>query len=229
MNFFLNFAYANSLTLDLGSGAFSARAVQLLLLMSVLALGPMLIIMMTSFTRFVIVFSFLRNAIGTQQSPPNMVMTGLALFMTLFVMEPTLKQIHEEAIAPLLDGKIQEEEALEKGMKPLHRFMYKNTREKDLQLFFSLAKIPLVKKSEDTPIKVLLPSFVIGELRRAFEIGFLVFLPFLVIDIAVASILMSLGMMMIPPAMISLPFKLIFFVLMDGWGLLCSSLVNSVK
>ena len=226
---FITTAYANALTLDFGAGLFTTRALQLLILVSVLSLAPLLIVMMTSFTRFVIVFSFLRNALGTQQSPPNMIMTGLALFMTFFVMEPTFKKTYDHALQPLFEEKITEEEALSKGLEPFHDFMRRNTIEKDLNLFFRLSKTAMVKKPEDVPFKILIPAFVISELKRAFEIGFLIFIPFLIIDISIASILMSLGMMMIPPAMIALPFKLIFFVALDGWSLLCGSLVSGVK
>ncbi|MFN7710344.1 MAG: flagellar type III secretion system pore protein FliP [Holosporales bacterium] len=222
-------ALAQSLNLDLGSaggGSYTARLVQLVFILSVLSLAPSILVMMTSFTRIVVVLSFLRNALGLQQSPPNAVMVGLALFLTAFIMGPTLEKVYDEGIAPLSQEKISEEEAFRRGMQPLQGFMLKNVREKDLALFVDLANIEKPEKPEATPLKVLIPAFMISELRRAFEIGFLIFLPFLIIDMVVSSILMSMGMMMLPPMMISLPFKIIFFVLVDGWHLLVGSLVR---
>ncbi len=229
MSFLFSTLYANALTLDLGGGAFSARAMQLLILVTVLSLAPFMIVVMTSFTRFIIVFSFLRNALGTQQSPPNMVMTGLAFFMTLFVMEPVFKKSYDYAIKPLLAEQIKEEEAIEKAAQPFHDFMNRNVSKKDLKFFFDLSKMKKINNPKDIPYKILIPAFVVSELKCAFEIGFLIFLPFLIIDIAIASILMSLGMMMIPPSMIALPFKLIFFVAMDGWMLICGNLIKSMQ
>lgn len=227
--FLLSPALADPISLDFSgtTGSFSGRLIQLFLLFTVLSVAPSVIIMVTSFTRIVVVLSFLRNAIGLQQSPPNMVILSLAVFLTGFVMGPTLERSYEEGIAPLLAEKIKEEEALEKIAAPFHSFMIKNVRSKDLELFTSLSSVKTLKEAKETPFRILIPAFMISELRRAFEIGFLIFIPFLIIDLVVASILMSMGMMMLPPVMISLPFKVIFFVLMDGWFLLCGSLVNS--
>lgn len=227
---FCGHAHADPISFDLGNptGSFSGRLIQLFLLFTVLSVAPSIIIIATSFTRIVVVFSFLRNAIGLQQSPPNMVMISLALFLTGFIMGPTLEKAYDEGIAPLIAEKIKEGEAIEKMITPFRAFMAHNVREKDLQLFVDLANVSTQERSiEKIPLRVLVPAFVISELRRAFEIGFLIFIPFLIIDMVVASILMAMGMMMLPPVMISLPFKVIFFVLIDGWFLLCGSLVNS--
>jgi flagellar biosynthetic protein FliP len=223
-------AAADSLNLDFGSalgGSMTGRLVQLFLLFTVLSLAPSLIIMITSFTRIVVVLSFLRNAIGLQQSPPNIVLISLALFLTAFIMSSTLERSYNDGIKPLIAEQISEEDAFDKTMKPIKEFMLKNVREKDLRLFFDLTGTKNVPEPAATPLKTLIPAFVISELRRAFEIGFLIFIPFLVIDLVIASLLMSMGMMMVPPVMIALPFKVIFFVLVDGWHLLCGSLVNS--
>lgn len=224
-------AAAESLTLDFSDpkGGMTGRLIQLLIGFTVLSLAPSIVIMVTSFTRIVIVFSFLRNAIGLQQSPPNIVLASLALFLTIFIMSPTLEKAYNEGLNPLIEQKIDEKEAFEKTMSPLRGFMLKNLREKDLKLFMDIAKIETPKTPEALPYHVVVPAFIISELRRAFEIGFMIFLPFLVIDIVVASILMAMGMMMLPPVMISLPFKVIFFVLVDGWYLLCGSLMNSFR
>lgn len=222
-------ASADPMSLDLGnmSGSVSGKMIQLFLLFTVLSVAPSIIIMVTSFTRIVVVLSFLRNAIGLQQSPPNMVITSLAMFLTAFVMGPTLEQAYNNGIAPLIAEKIKEEEAIAKTIEPFSQFMMHNVRDKDLELFANLAQVKDMKNIESVPLRVLVPAFMISELRRAFEIGFLIFIPFLIIDMVVASILMSMGMMMLPPVMISLPFKIIFFVLIDGWFLLSGSLVNS--
>lgn len=222
-------AVAESLTLDLGNaeGSFSARLIQLFLAITVLSVAPSLVIMVTSFTRMVVVLSFLRTSLGLQQSPPNMVMVSLAMFLTLFVMAPTFEKAYNDGIAPLIAEKISEEQALYKTTEPFKEFMLKNVREKDLGLFLDLSRTGTLEKPSDTPLKVLVPAFMISELKRSFEIGFLIFIPFLIIDLVVAAILMSMGMMMLPPVMISLPFKIIFFVLIDGWHLLSGSLVNS--
>lgn len=222
-------AHAESLTLDLGNanGSFSGRVIQLFLVFTVLSVAPSLIIMVTSFTRIVVVLSFLRNSMGLQQSPPNMVLISLAMFLTVFVMEPTFEKAYQEGVVPLIEEKIKEEEAIEKCVQPFKKFMLSNVREQDLRLFMDLAKVEQVSEPAMTPLKILVPAFMISELRRAFEIGFLIFIPFLVIDLVVASVLMSMGMMMLPPIIISLPFKVIFFVLIDGWFLLSGSLVNS--
>jgi flagellar biosynthesis protein FliP len=221
-------ALAQTVTVDLGdSGSSTGHIVQLLALLTVLSLAPAILITVTSFTRIIVVLSFLRNALGTQQTPPNIVLMSLALFLTAFVMQPSLEAAYNNGIAPLIDNKITETEAFERTAAPLHDFMMAHVRSQDLQLFVGMAKIEAVADPKDTPLRVLVPAFMVSELRRAFEIGFLLFLPFLVIDIVVASILMSMGMMMLPPVTISLPFKLIFFVLVDGWYLVAGSLVQS--
>ncbi|AIK97187.1 flagellar type III secretion system pore protein FliP [Candidatus Paracaedibacter acanthamoebae] len=220
---------AESLTLDMGNadGSYSGRLIQLFLAFTVLSVAPSLVIMATSFTRMAVVLSFLRTSIGLQQSPPNMVIMSLAMFLTMFVMAPTFEKAYEEGIAPLVAEKISEEQAIHKAVEPFKEFMLRNVREKDLGLFLDLSKIETLEKPSDTPLKVLVPAFMISELKRSFEIGFLIFIPFLIIDLVVAAVLMSMGMMMLPPVMISLPFKIIFFVLIDGWRLLSGSLVNS--
>jgi flagellar biosynthetic protein FliP len=220
---------AQSLSLDLGGGGASAtsRIIQLIALTTVLSIAPSILVMITSFTRFVVVLGFLRQALGTQQSPPNMVMISLALFLTAFVMGPVFEQAWDNGIQPVVDGHLDEMEGFERAIKPFHAFMSKHVRPQDLKLFMDLSKAKTVEKAEDVPLRALIPAFMISELRRAFEIGFLIFLPFLIIDMVIASVLMSMGMMMIPPAMISLPFKLIFFVLVDGWYLVVGSLVQS--
>jgi len=199
----------------------------LVLLMTVLSLAPAILVTVTSFTRIIVVLSFLRNALGIQQTPPNVVMISLALFLTGFVMAPTLQASYRDGLQPLMADKISETEAAQKALVPIHAFMMQHVRSQDLQLFADMAKIDKVADIKETPLRVLVPSFMISELRRAFEIGFLLFLPFLIIDMVVASILMSMGMMMLPPVTISLPFKIIFFVLVDGWYLVAGSLVQS--
>jgi flagellar biosynthetic protein FliP len=221
-------ALAQSVTLDLGGESSStARIVQIVLLMTVLSLAPAILVTVTSFTRIIVVLSFLRNALGIQQTPPNVVMISLALFLTGFVMAPTLEAAYHDGLQPLMEDKIGETEAATRALAPLHAFMMQHVRAQDLQLFADMAKIDHVANAKETPLRVLVPSFMISELRRAFEIGFLLFLPFLIIDMVVASILMSMGMMMLPPVTISLPFKIIFFVLVDGWYLVAGSLVQS--
>ena len=222
-------AVAQSINLDFGDGGGSAtgRILQLIALLTVLSVAPAILIMVTSFTRIVIVLSFLRSALGTQQTPPNMVLVSLALFLTGFIMAPVLEKSYTEGISPLIEEKIQGREAFDKTMAPVRTFMLSQVRDRDLALFIRLSKVPAPAKAEETPLKVLVPAFMISELRRAFEIGFLIFLPFLVIDMVVASVLMSMGMMMLPPVMISLPFKVIFFVLVDGWYLVAGSLIQS--
>jgi len=222
-------AFAQSLTLDLGGGgSATGRIVQLLMLLTVLSLAPAILITVTSFTRIIVVLSFLRNALGTQQTPPNFVLVSLALFLTGFVMAPTLQTAYDNGIAPLIAERITEEQAFERTAAPLHDFMLHNMRDQDLQLFAGMAKVDTAASDpKDIPLRVVVPAFMISELRRAFEIGFLLFLPFLIIDLVIASILMSMGMMMLPPVTISLPFKLIFFVLVDGWYLVAGSLVQS--
>jgi flagellar biosynthetic protein FliP len=204
-----------------------AVVLQIFLLMTVLSLAPAILIMVTSFTRVVIVLSLLRRALGTMQMPPNQVIIGLALFLTLFIMTPVWQQVNQTALQPYLENKIEQRQALQKAAEPLRGFMFKQTREKDLALFVNIAKIERPKDVSDIPISVLIPSFIISEVKTAFQIGLLLYVPFLIIDMVVASILLSMGMMMLPPIMISLPFKLMLFVLADGWNLLIGSLVRS--
>jgi flagellar biosynthesis protein FliP len=221
-------ALAQSMTLDLGEGGSSTgRIIQMLALLTVLSLAPAILVTVTSFTRIIVVLSFLRNALGVQQTPPNIVLISLALFLTGFVMAPTLQKSYDDGIAPLIAEKMQESEALSRAAAPLHTFMTVHVRDQDVQLFAGIAKLDKAEEAKDVPFRVLVPAFMISELRRAFEIGFLLFLPFLIIDLVVSSILMSMGMMMLPPVTISLPFKLIFFVLVDGWYLVAGSLVQS--
>jgi len=221
-------AMAQNFSLDLGDGtSTTGRIVQLLLLMTVLSLAPSILMMVTSFVRIVVVLSLLRTALGTQQAPPNAVLTSLALFLTFFIMAPVDETAWRDGISPLIDGRITEAQSIERTAKPFHDFMIGHTREQDLGLFIDIAKIPAPETPEATPYRVLIPAFMISELRRAFEIGFLLFIPFVIIDMVVAAVLMSMGMMMMPPAIVSLPFKLIFFVLVDGWYLISGSLVQS--
>lgn len=205
------------------------KTINIAIILTLMALAPTLILMVTSFTRIIIVFSLLKQAMGLQQTPPSQVIVSLSLILTMFVMEPYGKKSWEEGIKPYMDEKIGYEEAFTKGMKPFKEFMIKNTRESDLALFYRIKKEPNPKNIDDVPLTLLMPSFIVSELRTAFEIGFLIFLPFLVIDIIVASILMSLGMMMLPPVMISLPIKIIFFIIIDGWQLLIGNLAQSFK
>lgn len=223
-------AFAQSMTLDLGntgSGEATGRIIQLVMLMTVISLAPSILVMTTSFMRIVIVLSFLRSALGLQQTPPNQVIVSLALFLTMFIMAPVFQKSYDEGVAPLLAEKITQEQALERIGAPFHGFMLKHVREKDLELFSSLIPDLVIEKPEDTPYRVLVPAFMISELKRAFEIGFMIFLPFVIIDMLVASVLMAMGMMMLPPVMISLPFKLIFFALVDGWYMVAGSLIKS--
>jgi len=221
-------ASAQQFSLNLGPGPSSTgRIVELVALLTVLSLAPSILVMVTSFTRIVVVLSFLRPALGTTTNPPNMVIVSLALFLTGFIMAPTLEASYDQGIKPLLENRIDEMQAFDRAAEPVHEFMMHQVRDEDLHLFFNLAHVNPPAKAEDTPMRVLIPAFMISELRRAFEIGFLVFLPFLIIDMVVASVLMSMGMMMLPPVTISMPFKLIFFVLVDGWYLLAGSLVQS--
>ena len=221
-------AMAQTMTLDFGAGGgVTERALQLIALITVLSLAPSILIMVTSFTRIVVVLSLLRSALGTQTAPPNAVITGLALFLTAFIMAPTFREAYTVAAVPLLANQITPQQAFERGVQPFRTFMIKHVREKDLALFIELSKEPAPASPELVSLQVLVPAFMISELRRAFEIGFMLFVPFLIIDLVVASILMSVGMMMLPPVIIALPFKLIFFVLVDGWGLVAGSLVKS--
>lgn len=200
-------------------------SLQVLLLLTVLSLAPALLIMVTSFTRIVIVLAFIRNALGTQQIPPTQVLIGLALFLTFFVMAPVFGKVNDEAIKPYTANQITYDQAYDRAVEPIRQFMFKQTREKDLALFVHLAKIERPRVQADVPTYVLIPSFVISELRAAFIIGFLIYVPFLVIDMVVASVLMSMGMLMVPPVMISLPLKILLFVLVDGWHLTTRALV----
>ncbi len=204
-------------------------SLNVLILLTILFLAPSLVLVMTTFTRFVIVFGFLRQALGTQQVPPTQLLVMLALILTIFVMEPIGKEAYVNGIEPYMQEKITYEEAFTKTAEPFKNFMVRNTREKDLALFFRIRGIENPQSIEDVSLTVIIPAFVISELKTAFEIGFLLFLPFLVIDMVVASILMSMGMMMLPPVMISLPFKILVFVLIDGWNLLIGNLIASIK
>ena len=221
-------AQAQEFNLNLGEqGGVTGRVVQLVALLTVLSLAPSILMMVTSFTRIIVVLSLMRSAMGLQQTPPNSVLISLALFLTAFVMAPTFTQAYQQGIAPLIAEEIDEAEAFTLTVKPFAEFMTDHVREQDLGLFLDIANVEPPAAVEDIPFHVLAPAFLIGELRRAFEIGFLIFVPFLVIDMVVASILMSMGMMMLPPIMVSMPFKLIFFVLVDGWQLITGSLVQS--
>ncbi|WP_236845578.1 flagellar type III secretion system pore protein FliP [Campylobacter sp. P0085] len=204
-------------------------SLNVLVVLTILALAPSLIFIMTSFLRLVIVFSFLRQAMGTQQMPPTSVLISIALILTFFIMEPVAKQSYEQGIKPYLDEQISYQEAFDKGAKPFKEFMIRNTREKDLALFYRIRQLPNPTTIDDVPLTIAAPAFIISELKTAFEIGFLLYLPFLVIDMVVSSVLMAMGMMMLPPVMISLPFKLLIFVLVDGWNLLVGNLVQSFK
>lgn len=214
---------------DQPSGSAMARIFNLILLITVLSIAPSLLVMMTSFTRIVVVFSITRSALATNSTPPNMVLLSLALFLTMFIMAPTFEKSWEEGIKPMYEEKVEIIEGLEKAAEPIKEFMIRNTREKDLLLFTDLAKEKPAETVAETPLKVAIPAFMISELRRAFEIGFLIFVPFLIIDMVIASVLMSMGMMMLPPTVLALPFKVIFFVLVDGWYMLAGSLVHSFK
>lgn len=204
-----------------------ALSLQILLTLTVLSLAPSILIMMTSFTRIIVVLSFLRGALATQQMPPNQVLVGLALFLTFFTMSPYLDQVNKQALQPYIAGAIGQEEAIDTALKPMREFMFKQTRENDLALFVNLSETSRPNSQEDIPTSTLIPAFIISELKTAFQIGFLIYIPFIVIDMVVASTLMSMGMMMVPPVMISLPFKLLLFILVDGWHLIVRSLVIS--
>jgi flagellar biosynthetic protein FliP len=249
-------AWAQSINFDMGQGpTATSRIIQTVILVTVLSLAPSILVMVTSYTRIIVVLAFLRTAMGTQTTPPNVVLISLALFLTMFIMQPTLDRAWEGGVRPLMNNQIDEEASFERTMEPLQEFMLKHTRPKDLNLFVEVSKAndaattsakpaaaeksgaqktDIAAKMDKTeaskaevPTRALIPAFMISELRRAFEIGFLLFLPFLIIDMVVASILMSMGMMMLPPSIISMPFKIIFFVLVDGWYLICGSLIQS--
>ncbi len=204
-----------------------ATVLQILLLLTILSVAPALLLMITSFTRLAVVFSLLRHALGTQQTPPNQILIALALFLTFFIMSPVFKEAYQQAVRPYLDGEISDQEFFKSALKPFREFMFRNTREKDLALMIRLSGAERPRDKEDVRTIDLIPAFMISELRSAFEIGFLLYLPFLIIDMVVASVLLSMGMMMLPPIMVSLPLKILLFVLVDGWNLLVGSLVKS--
>lgn len=219
-----------SLNIGVGSATKPAdvtTTIQIFLLLTILSLAPSLLIMTTSFTRIVVVLSFLRTAMGTQQAPSNQIILALSLFLTFFIMTPVWQQVNRDAYQPYKAGTISQEQAFEKAIQPIRKFMLSQTREKDLGLFVSLSKQERPKNANDIPTLTIIPAFMISELRTAFQIGFLIYIPFIVVDMVVASVLMSMGMMMLPPVMISLPFKVLLFVLVDGWGLVLGSLVKS--
>lgn len=223
---------AQSLSLnvaDAPSGSATARIFNVIMMITVLSVAPSILIMMTSFTRIVVVLSMTRSALATNATPPNMVLVSLALFLTMFVMAPSFEKAWDEGIQPMFEEKLDVVEGLDKASQPIKEFMINNTREKDLLLFTDLAKAERPKTVLETPLKIAVPAFMVSELRRAFEIGFLIFVPFLIIDMVIASVLMSMGMMMLPPSVLALPFKVIFFVLVDGWYMLAGSLVQSFK
>ncbi|WP_438350148.1 flagellar type III secretion system pore protein FliP [Paenibacillus sp. FA6] len=224
-------AFADPINFDIqignSDGAPNTSSLSILLLITVISIAPAILVLMTSFTRIVIVLGFVRTSLGTQQMPPNQVLVGLALFMTLFVMAPTFSSINEVALQPYLKAEITQTEALKEAADPIKKFMFKYTREKDLLLFMNYTKMEKPATYSDIPLTVLVPSFAISELKSAFQMGFLIFIPFLIIDIVVASTLMAMGMMMLPPVMISLPFKILLFVLVDGWYLVVKSLLLS--
>ncbi len=216
--------------LNIGGGeGGTAVTLQLLLMLTVLSLAPAILIMMTSFTRIVVVLSFVRQALGTQMQPPNQVIIGLSLFLTFFVMSPVLTEVNDIALQPYLAGEMEQEEAIDKALSPMKEFMAKNTREQDLALFVKYAKMEKPESIDEIPLTTLVPAFAISELKTAFQIGFMIFVPFLIIDMVVSSILMAMGMMMLPPIIISLPFKILLFVLVDGWHLIVESLLFSFK
>ncbi|RMA91456.1 flagellar type III secretion system pore protein FliP [Priestia megaterium] len=206
-----------------------STSVQLLLLLTVFSVAPGILIMMTCFTRIVIVLSFVRTSLGTQQMPPNQILVGLSLFLTFFIMAPTFSQVNEQALQPLLKEKITLNQAYEKAAEPMKEFMSAHTRQKDLALFVEYADIDKPSSVQDIPLTALVPAYAISELKTAFQIGFMIFIPFLIIDMIIASVLMSMGMMMLPPVMISLPFKILLFVLVDGWNLVVKSLLISFQ
>jgi flagellar biosynthetic protein FliP len=223
-------ALAQDISVNFGNGPNSGlteRVIQMIAMLTVLSLAPSILVMMTSFTRIVVALSLLRTALGTATAPPNAVIVSLALFLTAFVMGPSLQVAYDTGIRPLVANEITAQQAFERGVIPLRAFMQKNVRDKDLKLFVDMSKTDIPNSPDELSLRVLVPAFMISELKRAFEIGFLLFLPFLIIDLVVASVLMSMGMMMLPPVVVSLPFKLIFFVLVDGWSLVAGSLIQS--
>ncbi|MBW7454456.1 flagellar type III secretion system pore protein FliP [Paenibacillus sepulcri] len=218
-----------NISLDIGDGGESpgTSAISLLLIITVLSVAPAILVLMTSFTRIVIVLGFVRTSLGTQQMPPNQVLIGLAMFLTFFIMAPTLGQVNDVALQPYLKGELTQTEALSQAAVPMKKFMFNQTREKDLLLFMDYTKTAKPETYEDIPITVIIPAYALSELRTAFQMGFMIFIPFLIIDMVVASTLMAMGMMMLPPVMISLPFKILLFVLVDGWYLIVRSLLLS--
>jgi flagellar biosynthesis protein FliP len=218
---------APEISIKLGEGGDMAPALQIILLLTVLSLAPALVMMLTSFTRIVVVLSFVRQAIGTQQLPPAQILVGLALFLTVFVMAPVWSQIQQEALDPYLAQKISQKEAMNRAAQPITSFMLRQTREKDILLFLQLAKLERPKEPKDIPLSTLIPAFMISEMKTAFQIGFILYIPFLILDLVISSLLLSMGMLMLPPVMISLPLKLMLFVLVDGWNLLVGSLIKS--
>jgi flagellar biosynthetic protein FliP len=221
-------ALAQDISINFGQGSgLTERVIQLIALLTVLSLAPSILVMVTSFTRIIVVLSLLRTALGTATAPPNAVLVSLALFLTAFVMGPAFQRAYDVGVRPLMNNEITPEQAFDRSVEPFRAFMLKNVREADLKLFIDLSREPRPSDPDQIALRILVPAFMISELKRAFEIGFLLFLPFLIIDLVIASILMSMGMMMLPPVVVSLPFKLIFFVLVDGWSLVAGSLVQS--
>ncbi len=206
-----------------------ATTLQILFIMTILSLAPAILILTTAFTRIIVVFHFLKQAMGTQQVPPAQILVGLAMFLTFFVMAPTWNKVNQDALQPYLSSKITFQEAYDKGVVPIREFMFRQTREEDLALFVSMAKIDKPKTRDDVPTYALIPAFAISELRIGFQIGFILFIPFLIIDMVVSSILMSMGMMMLPPMLVSMPFKILLFIMVDGWRLIVGSVVNSFQ
>lgn len=223
--------YSVTFSMPDNDGSSVSSTIQILIVLTVLSLAPAIVILLTSFTRIILVLHFTRSALGTQTTPPNQVLIGLALFLTLFIMSPVFLKVNNDAIKPLNEGKISYEQAFEKGMEPIREFMFKQTRKKDIKLFADIAKIDTkenpVKELEDIPNTVLIPAFIISELRTGFIIGFLIYIPFIIVDMVVSSTLMSMGMMMLPPTVISLPFKILLFILADGWNLVIGNLVKT--
>lgn len=218
------------INLDVGTaqnGSDVSVTLQILLMMTVLSLAPSIVIMTTSYLRIIIVFHFLKSALGTQQMPPSQLLAGVALFITFFIMAPTWNKVNDEALKPLMDNKLTMQQAYDKGIEPIRQFMFKNVREEDLELFISLSNQERPKNRNDVSTYILIPAFVLSEMRAGFIMGFFLFIPFIMVDMIISSILMSMGMMMMPPMMISLPFKILLFILVDGWNLIVSSLIRS--
>ena len=215
-------------TIDVGKTVSGSMPLQIIVLLTLLSFIPSVLISMTCFTRLIVVFHFLRQALGTQEAPNNQILIGLSLFITLFVMSPTLNEVYKDSLKPMMDSEISQTEAIEKALVPLRGYMLKHTREKDLALFIRLSNSPRPDTADDVPTTALIPAYMISELKTAFQIGFVLFLPFLVIDLAVSSVLLSMGMMQLPPVIVSMPLKILLFVMVDGWYLIIGSLVKSV-